>query len=224
MSGAAENETWIFAYGSLMWRPGFSYVEACHARLSGFHRAFCVYSVHYRGSPNRPGLVLGLDRGGACEGVAFKLSPATAAQSRDYLRHRELIYGVYREASVPLTLLGENRRRVRATTYIAERVHPAHAGALKLTEQAALIRGAMGLAGTNIDYLINTIEHLQELGINEPSLARLLTLAGGAFVAAGPEGPTRPRAISMARAWTMKAIAAPQLKRQQHFGYRNKLR
>ena len=97
-------DTWVFGYGSLMWNPGFAYAEARRARLTGYHRAFCIYSIHYRGTERRPGLVLGLDRGGVCEGIAFRLAPETRAATLAYLRRRELIYGVYREALVPVHL------------------------------------------------------------------------------------------------------------------------
>ena len=91
----------MFGYGSLMWRPGFAYEEAQHARLTGYRRCFCIYSVHHRGTPERPGLVLGLDRGGACEGIAYRVAAANAAETARYLRAREQVNGVYREAMCP---------------------------------------------------------------------------------------------------------------------------
>ena len=99
-NGEREHDLWVFGYGSLMWRPGFAYEEAQHARLTGYRRCFCIYSVHHRGTTERPGMVLGLDRGGACEGIAYRVSAANAAQTTRYLRAREQVNG-----------LGAGRRR-----------------------------------------------------------------------------------------------------------------
>jgi cation transport protein ChaC len=219
----SPRDVWVFAYGSLMWQPGFAFAEARHGRLAGYHRAFCVYSVHYRGSPSRPGLVLGLDRGGVCEGMAFRLEPESAPGALGYLRRRELIYGVYREALVPVTLAGANEAPVLALAYIAEPKHPSHAGRLPLATQVALIRGASGTAGTNLDYLINTLIHLGELGIRERALERLLTLAG-TLAARDPQASgTRACARSLARAWAQRLPHVPRLTRDKRFSYRSKL-
>ena len=171
------HDLWVFAYGSLMWRPGFAYAEARRARLTGYRRAFCIYSVHHRGTPERLGLVLGLDRGGVCEGVAYRIAAADAAAVKTYLRARELVNGVYREAVVPVEL--EHRpAEVTALAYIVERAHPTYAGRLPLGLQARLIRGARGLSGANLDYLVSTVRHLQEIGIRERELERLVTMVG----------------------------------------------
>src|SRR5215470_16603979 len=98
----ADHDLWVFAYGSLMWRPAFAFAEARRARLTGYHRAFCIYSVHHRGTPERLGLVLGLDRGGVCEGVAYRVPATDAVAVRAYLRAREQVSGVYREAFLPV--------------------------------------------------------------------------------------------------------------------------
>jgi len=99
-SFSPAHDLWVFGYGSLMWRPDFPYEERTPATIAGYHRAFCVASTHHRGSINRPGLVLGLDRGGACTGIAYRIGKANARQVLTYLRERELIYGVYRETRV----------------------------------------------------------------------------------------------------------------------------
>lgn len=164
-----------------MWNPGFRYEDAQPARLEGFHRAFCVYSVFYRGTPLRPGLVLGLDRGAACTGMAFRISDREARETLRYVRQRELITGVYREARLPIRLQGERRQQVEAVTYITERVHPGYAGRLPLAMQARLIRAAVGKTGSNIDYALNTITHLQQMGVLEPNFARLVPLLGAVF-------------------------------------------
>lgn len=189
--GRRGHELWIFGYGSLMWRPGFDFVEAVHARLTGYRRCFCVTSVHHRGNERRPGLVLGLDRGGVCEGVAFRVADDEAPRVLAYLRQRELVSGVYQEALLPVDLLrgGHGETQVLALAYVAERAHPSYAGRLPLARQARLIRGARGLSGCNVDYLLNTLCHLAELGIREPELERL-----GAIVcplAAREPGPER---------------------------------
>jgi glutathione-specific gamma-glutamylcyclotransferase len=194
-------DLWVFAYGSLMWRPGFAFSEARRARLTGYRRCFCIYSVHHRGTPERLGLVLGLDRGGVCEGVAYRIAAANVARTRSYLRARELVNGVYREAFVPvelepetgsdpsaLDLLGNDKGRregsdpdhgqVTALAYIVERAHPTYAGRLPLSLQARLIRGGRGMSGANLDYLMSTVRHLGELGIRERELERLVTMAG----------------------------------------------
>jgi cation transport protein ChaC len=193
------HDLWVFAYGSLMWRPGFLFAESRRARLTGYRRGFCIYSVHHRGKPERLGLVLGLDRGGACEGVAYRIAAADVPRVRTYLRARELVNGVYREAFVPVELApkagldpsppgmrGDDKGRregpdpdhVMALAYIVERAHPTYAGRLPLSLQARLIRSGRGVSGTNLDYLVSTVRHLGELGIRERELERLATMAG----------------------------------------------
>ena len=171
-------DLWVFAYGSLMWRPGFQFAETAHARLVGWRRSFCIYSRFHRGSMRRPGLVLGLDRGGMCEGMAFRIPGPLAAATLDYLREREQIISVYREALVPVTLLSGNRPEVMALAFLVERAHPSYAGELSLCEQAHLIRGARGRSGSNIEYLVSTLDHLKDLGIRERAMERLTGLVG----------------------------------------------
>jgi len=187
-------DLWIFGYGSLMWRPGFTFEEAVLARLLGFRRCFCVYSTNHRGTARRPGLVLGLDRGGVCDGVAFRVAPAHARATSAYLRAREQVHGVYREALVPVTLREDRHREVLAQAYIVERAHPSYTGMLPLPVQARLIRGAQGISGANLDYLVSTLTRLASLGIDEPELRRLMTLIGPHF-ARGAGGGDRPAAL-----------------------------
>jgi glutathione-specific gamma-glutamylcyclotransferase len=173
-----STDHWVFGYGSLMWRPGFAYEEAQHARLVGFRRCFCIYSVHHRGTPERPGMVLGLDRGGACEGIAYRIAGTDFPAVARYLRGRELINGVYREAIVPVQLTTGQRNEVLALAFIVEQRHPSYAGRLPLAVQARLIRAGCGKSGANLDYLINTLRHLAAIDIRERDLERLLTLIG----------------------------------------------
>lgn len=192
------HDLWIFGYGSLMWRPGFAFEERRHARLAGYRRCFCIYSTHHRGTGARPGIVLGLDRGGACEGIAYRVAPNQATATLAYLRAREQVNGVYREASLPVTLATMPRHEVRAITYVAERAHPSYAGALDLDTQAQLIRGARGRSGANLDYLINTVAHLAGLDIREPALERLLVRIGPIFRRVAPCPQTGARACCRA--------------------------
>jgi cation transport protein ChaC len=130
MDGTApdsDGSLWVFGYGSLMWRPGFAYARRCKALLRGWRRSLCVFSHVYRGSPERPGLVLGLDRGGACPGVAFEVDAALREPTIRYLREREQVTAVYLERVAPITL--EAGHRVLAMTYVADRLHDQYAGA-----------------------------------------------------------------------------------------------
>lgn len=204
MTSTAAPDIWIFGYGSLMWKPGFSHDEAVKARLTGYRRCFCIYSTNHRGSGSRPGLVLGLDRGGVCDGVALRVTPAYARETLDYLRDREQVHGVYREALVPVRLDDGTHRTVMAQAYIVERAHPSYAGRLSLTQQARLITGARGISGVNLDYLINTVEQLGKLGIREPELERLLGRIGACV--ARPGGRVEGNAMTHPSAKALLAV------------------
>ena len=196
---ARDGDLWVFGYGSLMWRPGFPHSEAHRARLAGYSRCFCVYSVHHRGRKERPGVVLGLDRGGACAGMVYRVAAGHAEATLAYLRERELVYGVYRETWQEVDLLDAPGRSVRAVTYIAERAHPSYAGRLPLPALARLIRGAEGLSGPNIEYLVNTVRHIRAMGFRAGELRRLLVMIGP-YAATAPDGPpTRARALALMR-------------------------
>ena len=200
--GERERDLWVFGYGSLMWRPGFAYEDAQHARLTGYRRCFCIYSVHHRGTTERPGMVLGLDRGGACEGIAYRVAAADAAQTTRYLRAREQVNGVYRETHVPVELIKGPHREVLALAYIVERAHPNYAGQLPLAVQARLIHGSQGRSGANLDYLISTLRHLAELGIRERELERLLAVIGphsARFAGCEKASPHAAAMVRMAR-------------------------
>lgn len=209
--GAAAGGLWLFGYGSLMWRPDLPYVERARAVVTGWHRSFCVASTHHRGTERRPGIVLGLDRGGACQGVAYRIAAGDAPATLAYLRRRELIYGVYREARVPARLADGSRREISALAYIVERAHPSWLGRLPVDEQALMIRGARGQSGSNLDYLINTVLHLAELGIREPALVRLAARAAGYALHVEPQGLARPACRAMGRSWSRQPIAARPL-------------
>jgi glutathione-specific gamma-glutamylcyclotransferase len=168
------DERWVFGYGSLMWRPGFPYQERRAATLHGRRRAFCIYSVHHRGTPARPGLVLGLAPGGACRGVAYRVAEADWARTHAYLMEREQPTETYIEARRAVRLAGG--RRVEALTFLSDTGHPQWAGALSLERQAELIAGASGLSGRNVDYLRDLVGHLREEGIRDQGMEVLLGL------------------------------------------------
>src|SRR6185369_14763042 len=135
LTDPTAGDLWVFGYGSLMWRPGFDYVERIDAKLIGAHRALCVYSFVHRGTPERPGLVLGLDRGGACRGIAFRIAPADREPTIHYLREREQVTSVYLEVLRGVTLLGQPECRVQELTYVVDRGHPQYAGKLSIDER-----------------------------------------------------------------------------------------
>lgn len=171
-----KKDMWIFGYGSLMWDPGFEFEERQTALLHGYHRAFCLYSTRYRGTPERPGLVLGLAPGGSCKGRAFRVAAGNIEAVLEYLHERELVHYVYQFREVPLRLPDA---RIRAHTYIADTKHKRYAGGLDMASAAAIIRQGHGQRGPNTDYLENTIAHLDELGIKEGRLHDLLVMVRG---------------------------------------------
>jgi cation transport protein ChaC len=156
---------WVFGYGSLIWRPGFAHVETRRARLFGYRRSLCVYSFVHRGTRERPGLVLGLDRGGSCVGLAFRVDGAARDEVIGYLREREQVTSVYLERTLAARL--ETGETIETVAYVADRTHEQYAGALSEVEAAAVVRGAVGQSGRNEDYLESTVEHLQGLGIRD---------------------------------------------------------
>ncbi len=165
-----DNRMWVFGYGSLIWEPGFAYVDRQPARLEGWHRSFCMRSIHHRGTPEKPGLVLALDAapGAVCDGVAFAVAPDRAEATLAYLRERELISSAYLERMLPVTLA--DARQVTAVAYVIDPNHVQYCGGLALEEQAEIIAGAVGGRGRNIDYLWNTAAHLAELGLADAEL------------------------------------------------------
>lgn len=163
-------DLWVFGYGSLMWRPGFAYEEMVPARVHGAHRALCVWSIAHRGTLGQPGLVLGLDRGGSCRGVAFRVTEQNGESVMAYLRGRELVTDVYREVRRPVQLEGSRSGLVNALLYTVDRRHKEYAGTLDLAEALRVIRAGRGASGANRDYVVNTADHLVRLGIRDPAL------------------------------------------------------
>jgi cation transport protein ChaC len=175
MTATRKDEIWVFAYGSLMWRPDFEFIESVPALLRGYHRAFCIYSHIYRGTPDNPGLVLGLDSGGSCVGRAFHLGADAAPDILATIHAREMIYDVYVARRLPIALTGRTGKpSVKAHTYTADRAGPQYAGKLERDIMVKLIRGGSGTAGDARDYLANTIHQLHLLGLTDTSLNALL--------------------------------------------------
>jgi cation transport protein ChaC len=169
-----SGELWVFGYGSLMWRPGFAYLERVPATLYGRRRAFCIYSVHHRGTYERPGLVLGLAPGGATRGAAYRIATSDWPEVYAYLLEREQPTETYVEARRPVRL--RDGRQVEALVFLSDIHHPQWAGALSLERQAELIAGATGLSGRNVDYLRDLVEHLREEGVCDRTMDDLLAL------------------------------------------------
>ena len=169
---------WVFGYGSLVWHPGFAFDDKRVAVLHGWRRAFCMSSIMYRGTPEAPGLVLALDRdaGGHCLGVAYHVPPDAAEATLAYLRERELVSYASDETHVRLDAGGEV---VEALAYVSNPAHPQYRGGLSLEEQAEVIARAHGPRGPNADYLLNTVESLEALGLHDPDLVRLAGLVRG---------------------------------------------
>jgi cation transport protein ChaC len=188
------SDFWVFGYGSLMWRPGFDHVDAVPAHLMGAHRALCVYSWVHRGTKHKPGLVLGLDRGGSCRGIAFRVSGARRDDVLAYLRERELVTDVYRETWRPVGLLdgGGRSRTVEALTYVVRRDHQQYAGVLSRDRLFRYVRDSHGHSGANADYVISTARHLHQLGLSDPTLDWLAERL--AAEKAAPQAAIRPRA------------------------------
>jgi len=174
-----DGDLWIFGYGSLMWRPGFEFVEQAPARLIGEHRSLCVYSLFHRGTAEKPGLVLGLDRGGACQGTAFRVSVSQRPAVVAYLREREQVTNIYREVMRSIWIEGDARQRQRALTYVVDRGHPQYAGRLTVEQQLHHIRQGHGVSGANVDYVLSTVKALEARGCRDPQLHQLAALLRG---------------------------------------------
>jgi cation transport protein ChaC len=172
----SKGDLWVFGYGSLMWRPDFEFIEQVPARLIGEHRALCVYSFDHRGTPEKPGLVLGLDRGGVCRGVAFRVAANRRGDTVNYLRSREQTTNVYREVMRSVWLEDEARQRVSALAYVVDRGHVQYAGRLSLAEQLRHVQQGHGRSGNNRDYVLSTVKSIEAQGFRDPQLHRLAAM------------------------------------------------
>ncbi len=169
-------DLWVFGYGSLMWRPGFSFAEKAKAVLPGYVRRFCLDSITYRGTPDYPGLVLALDEaaGQSCGGVAFRVPSAERTATHQYLRDRELDTYAYVERFLSVEL--EGGATVQALCYVMDQTNEQYRGGLDLAQQAEVIATARGPAGTNVEYLEKTVDQLGALGIDDPDMLQVRDL------------------------------------------------
>jgi len=166
---------WVFAYGSLMWNPGFPFLEVVPGRIDGYQRSLSVLSTIYRGTPERPGLVMGLDKGGSCTGLAFRVAPENVQATIAYLDEREQVTKVYCPHLFDTHL--SDGRSVQAYTFVVRREHEQYAGEMSLEQQALLVAQGVGLKGRAIDYLANTLAHIKDLGFSDQQLVKVLELA-----------------------------------------------
>ncbi len=188
----AASALWVFGYGSLIWRPGFAFLEQRPARVMGYHRSLCVRSFVHRGTPERPGLVFGLDRGGACTGMAFRVAPGDEDKVIAYLREREQVTSVYLERYLQLQFIVQDTRtdqdirsgqnngsgrqdtsnglRPRALTYVVDRSHPQYAARQPHTDLLQQVMGAVGISGHNPDYVTQTHDALVAMGVSDRTL------------------------------------------------------
>ena len=167
-----DTNPYVFGYGSLIWNPGFPFLRAERGLLRGAHRSLSIYSHRHRGTPEQPGLVFGLSRGGSCLGVAFEVAADNWPAVFDYLQAREQDRGVYRETWRDVALA--NGRRVRALAYLVNEQHVQFAGRLSVAEQVALVRQGRGESGLNTEYVRNTARHLLSLGIHDRMLEQIV--------------------------------------------------
>ncbi len=172
-----RGDLWVFGYGSLMWSPGFRHAEQRTGLVRGYHRALCILSSSYRGTPEKPGLVMGLCRGGSCWGIAFRVPAARVRHVLRTLWKREMLNKVYLPTLVPVTV--GPKRRIRALAFVADTSHRQFVRELDLHDRARLVAQGIGQRGRCVDYIRNTLEHMLGVGVNDPHLARILDAATG---------------------------------------------
>ncbi len=166
-----RGDLWVFGYGSLMWSPDFRFSARHAGHLHGYHRSLCIYSHRYRGTPERPGLVMGLCKGGSCWGVAFRVEKRHVKRTLEALWQREMVNGVYEPRLVPVKL---GQRTVRAVAFVADAGHRQFAGRLSVPRTARMVAQGCGMRGQNLDYLAHTVAHMDELGVREGHLHEVL--------------------------------------------------
>jgi cation transport protein ChaC len=177
LEGLPRGDLWVFGYGSLMWSPGFRCTEQRTALVRGYHRALCILSSRYRGTPEKPGLVMGLCGGGSCWGIAFRVPASRVRRVVTMLWRREMLNKVYKPTLIPVTVAPG--RRIRALAFVADTGHKQFVKELDLHGRAQLVAQGVGQRGRCVDYIRNTLEHMLALGVNDPHLARILDLAIG---------------------------------------------
>lgn len=180
-----RGDLWVFGYGSLMWSPGFRPLERRVAYLRGYHRALCILSTRYRGTARRPGLVMGLCRGGSCWGIAYRVAAAGVPRVLRLLWKREMLRKVYQPRLVPVRIGHGRRVRALALAFVADAGHPQFARELDLHGRARLVAQGIGQRGRCIEYIRNTVAHMHALGVADPHLERVLATAEAMRSSAG---------------------------------------
>lgn len=168
--GAAGGDVWVFGYGSLIWNPAFHFVERRTGLIHGWHRRFCLWTELGRGTPDRPGLVLGLDRGGTCRGVVFRIAAPAVEEELDLIWRREMVTASYTPRWVTAAT---PEGPVRAIAFTINRAQPRYAGRLSEEETARVLAGARGQLGSCQEYFRSTLDHLVALGIRDHGLEAL---------------------------------------------------
>ena len=166
----AGADAWLFGYGSLVWNPIVQYLERRVARLHGFHRSFCLWSHVNRGSLQKPGLVLGLDSGGSCRGVAFRIAGRRAVDELRLLWRREMVLGAY---TPRWARIDSGDETFRAIAFFVNRAHPSYAGKLPPETVIRTLVSTRGQLGTPAEYLLETVRGLVEHGVRDPYLLEL---------------------------------------------------
>lgn len=193
-----KGDLWVFGYGSLMWSPGFAYKQKAAGRMHGYHRALCILSTRHRGTQRRPGLVMGLCRGGSCWGMAFRVDAGRVRHALRELWKREMPRRVYAPRLLKVRL--RSGREVSALAFLADPAHPAYVRELDLNGRARLVAQGVGQRGPCVDYIRSTIEHMRALGVRDRHLERIFQAAialrsdeGTSCVPAGTEVPEPER-------------------------------
>jgi glutathione-specific gamma-glutamylcyclotransferase len=169
-----KGDLWVFGYGSLMWSPCFEYRQKSLGRAHGYHRALCILSTRYRGTQRKPGLVMGLCRGGSCWGMAYRIDAPRLRRALARLWYREMPRRVYEPRLIPVKV---GTKTVRALAFVADPMHPAYVRELDLHGRARLVAQGIGTRGPCVDYIRNTLEHMQEVGVRDPHLEHILHAA-----------------------------------------------
>ena len=229
MAQLPKGDLWIFGYGSLMWAPGFAYKDKAPARVHGYHRALCILSTRYRGTRRKPGLVMGLCRGGSCWGMAFRVEAARVRGALIRLWRREMPRRVYAPRLLRVDL--PSGRRVRALAFLADPTHPAYVRELDLHGRVRLVAQGIGQRGRCVDYIRNTLGEMHAVGVRDPHLERILHAAlalraqgaGEVDRLEGTEVPSAERQpeTTAARDVLPRRASAPTRRRAVHAGSRN---
>jgi len=189
-----EGDLWVFGYGSLIWSPCFRFEEKAPAQVHGYHRALCILSTRYRGTRRRPGLVVGLCRGGSCWGMAFRIAAGNVRRTLMRLWNREMPRRVYEPRLVPVRL--RSGRTIRALAFLADPLHPSYVRELDLHGRARLVAQGIGIRGPCVDYIQNTLDHMHGAGVRDPHLERVLHAAMALRAACVPAPGRAARAAS----------------------------